>query len=88
MTFDAVSNSPRHSQLNLVIYQKSLKAFPQAPLQLLFALLALIYSKMMLYTQLLNYLDPGIEIAVGHQTLSNQIFKMMKKKVLKGHNIL
>ena len=40
MTFDAMSNSPSHSQLNtmkiwkenLVIYQKSLKAFLQAPL--------------------------------------------------------
>ena len=43
MTFDAMSNSPRHSQLNtrkflnenLVIYQKSLNAFLQAPLQLI-----------------------------------------------------
>ena len=43
---------------------------------------------MMLYTQLLNYLDPVMEIAVGHQTLSDQIFKIMKKKVFKGHNIL
>ena len=42
MTFDAMSNSPSHSQReykeiwseNLVIYQKSLKAFLQAPLQL------------------------------------------------------
>ena len=42
MTFDAMSNSPSHSQLNtrriwkenLGIYQKSLKAFLQAPLQL------------------------------------------------------
>ena len=42
MTFDAISNSPSNSQLNtrkfekenLVIYQKSLKAFLQAPLQL------------------------------------------------------
>lgn len=43
---------------------------------------------MMLYTQLLNYLDPVMEIAVGHQTLSDQIFKIMKKNVFKGHNIL
>ena len=43
MTFDAMSNSPSHSQINtrkiwnenLVIYQKSLKAFLQAPLQLI-----------------------------------------------------
>ena len=48
MTFDAMSNSPSHSQReykeiwseNLVIYQKSLEAFLQAPLQLI-----VIYSK-------------------------------------------
>ena len=42
MTFDAMSNSPSHSQLHtrniwkekLVIYQKSLKAFLQVSLQL------------------------------------------------------
>ena len=42
MTFDAMSNSPSHSQLNtrkfwkedLVIYQRSLKTFLQVPLQL------------------------------------------------------
>ena len=42
MTFDAMSNSPSHSQLheykeiwneNLVIYQKSCKALLHAPLQ-------------------------------------------------------
>ena len=52
MTFDAMSNSPSHSQLNtrkenLVSYQKSLKAFLQVPLQLLpinFALLVKLHD--------------------------------------------
>ena len=58
MTFDAMLNSPSHSQLNteiwkenLVIYHKSLKAFLQAPLHLLnrpdnrYKLLTLLYVK-------------------------------------------
>ena len=51
MTFDAMSNSPSHSQTeyeeiwneNLAIYQKSLKAFLQAPLQLYMALVLQLY---------------------------------------------